>query len=62
MPPRPASFGDVLNGAKHGNGLSIFVELQSTEPMNPTNLFVPMADDPVLAITGFLLSDDFLEM
>ena len=54
-------FGDVLNGAKHGNGLPLFVELQPTKPMNPTYLFVPIADDSVFAIKGFFLSHDFLE-
>ena len=29
--------------------------------MNPSHLFVPVADDPVLAVEGFFLRDDFLE-
>ena len=57
----PFSLRDVLNGAKHGNRLPVFVELQSAKPMNPPHLLVPVADDPVLTVKGLLLSHDFLE-
>ena len=57
----PFAIGDILDGAQHGDGLPVAVELQSTEPVDPAHLLIAVADDPIFTIKGLPRCHDFLE-